>query len=77
MSSKTLWRNAGNATLDTIDAQQHMGGLKVAGEQNILAIGAVCDPFEIASNAALTSIEWGFQEGTGRVATGRRINRIL
>jgi basic membrane protein A len=46
---------------------QNIGVLQAASEEEVLAIGAVRDQFEVAPNVVLTSVEWGFRTGISRV----------
>jgi basic membrane protein A len=46
---------------------QNIGVLQAASEEEVLAIGAVRDQYEVAPNVVLTSVEWGFRDGISRV----------
>jgi len=46
---------------------QNIGVLQAASEEEVWAIGAVRDQFEVAPNVVLTSVEWGFRDGISSV----------
>lgn len=46
---------------------QNIGVLQAASEQEVLAIGAVRDQYEVAPNVVLTSVLWGFKDGIAMV----------
>ncbi len=46
---------------------QNIGVLQAASEEEVLAIGAVRDQFEVAPTVVLTSVEWGFKDGISSV----------
>lgn len=46
---------------------QNIGVLQAASEEEVLAIGAVRDQYEVAPNVVLTSVEWGFRDGISKV----------
>ena len=46
---------------------QNIGVLQAASEEEVLAIGAVRDQYEVAPNVVLTSVEWGFRDGISQV----------
>ncbi len=46
---------------------QNIGVLQAASEEEVWAIGAVRDQFEVAPTVVLTSVEWGFRTGISQV----------
>lgn len=46
---------------------QNIGVLQAASEEEVWAIGAVRDQYEVAPSVVLTSAEWGFKDGISRV----------